>query len=67
MDATASIVNHVGALLVVLSAVFLSWLRDISRRRETLLPRLLFSRVCRAHKVGLASRPTIPALQAFRL
>lgn len=67
-DAALSFLGHVGALLFVLSAVvFLPWLRNVPRRRRTLLAGPLFWRFYPAREVGLASRSTIPALQVFRL
>jgi hypothetical protein len=67
MDATVSVLGHVGALVFALSAGFLLWLRNVPRRRQTLLPGPLFWGLCPPREVGLASRPTIFALQVFRL
>jgi hypothetical protein len=66
-DTAVSVLGHVGALLSVLSAVFLPWLGNVPKRRQTLLPGPLFWGLCPARLIGLGSRPTIPALQVFRL
>ena len=66
-DTAVSALGHAGALLFALSAVFLPWLRNVPWRRQTLLPGPLFWGLCPPREVGLASRPTIFALQVFRL
>lgn len=64
---TASVLGHVGALLFVLSAIFLPWLTGTTGRRDTSPSRLPLLRLHPTRVVGLASRPAIPALQVFRL
>ena len=66
-DMSVSVLGHVGALLSVLSAVFLPWLGNVLKRRQTLLPGPLVWGFCPARVASLGSRPTIPALQVFRL
>jgi hypothetical protein len=66
-DDTASVLGHVGALLFVLSAIYLLWLTGTTGRRDTSPPRLPLLRLYPACAVGLVSRPAIPALQVFRL
>jgi hypothetical protein len=61
------VLGHVGALLSVLSAVFLPWLANVPERRQTLLPGPLLWGFCPPRVAGLGSRPTIFALQVFRL
>jgi hypothetical protein len=66
-DTAASVLGHAGALVLALSAVFLPGLRNVPGRRQTLLPWPLFWGFCPPREVHLASRPTIFALQVFRL